>query len=136
MKRFHVCVTVYDIASNVEFYSSLFGSSPAGLEPHYAEWSLEEPRLNFAISSRGKTPGVDRLGIQPSTDQELDAMRRRLARLDPFVIDEPRTTCCATVCDNHWVIDPQGIVWQAFRKRIRPTAGAPLAAPTGSSGGR
>ncbi len=125
MKRLYVHVTVYDIDSNVQFYSSLFGTAPAVLEPDYAQWVVEDPRVNFTISSRGATPRVDHLGIQVSTDLELAAIRRKLARLDGCVTDEPRTSVGATDVDRHWAIDPQGIVWEAFCDPMREPVSAP-----------
>lgn len=132
MKRFHVHVTVYDIDSNVQFYSSLFGTAPTVLEPDYAEWIVEDPRVNFTISARGATPRVDHLGIQVSTDLELAGMRRKLARLDGCVTDEPRASSGATDVDCHWAIDPQGIVWETFCDSMSEPVGAPARAQKNS----
>ncbi|MCV4784155.1 glyoxalase/bleomycin resistance/dioxygenase family protein, partial [Escherichia coli] len=63
MLRFHVHVHVEDLAQSVAFYSKLFAAEPARLESDYAKWVLDDPRLNFAISTRGGKPGVDHLGF-------------------------------------------------------------------------
>lgn len=52
MKRFHVHVHVDDLCKSVAFYSKLFVSLPARVEQDYAKWMLEDPRVNFAISTR------------------------------------------------------------------------------------
>ena len=58
MKRFHVHVAVPDLATSIRFYSTLFGSEPAVRKDDYAKWMLEDPRVNFAISNTGRTPGT------------------------------------------------------------------------------
>ena len=75
MKRFHVHVAVTDLQANIRFYSTVFGAAPAVVKPDYAKWMLDEPRINFAISARGAKPGVDHLGFQVDTDEELTALR-------------------------------------------------------------
>ena len=79
MKRIHVHVSVDDLDANVRFYSSMFGAAPAVLKPDYAKWMLDDPRINFAISSRGLKPGVDHLGVQVESESELTELRRQVA---------------------------------------------------------
>jgi predicted enzyme related to lactoylglutathione lyase len=68
MKRFHVHTHVQDLARSIAFYSRMFGAEPTRVESDYAKWMLDDPRINFAISSRGGQPGVDHLGIQTDTE--------------------------------------------------------------------
>ena len=114
MKRFHVHAHVADLESSVAFYSKLFGAAPARLESGYAKWMIEDPRVNFAISTRGGKPGVDHLGFQTDSDEELAELKERAQAADMAVFDEGETACCYARSRKHWVTDPQGIAWEHF----------------------
>ncbi|MCZ8234745.1 MAG: ArsI/CadI family heavy metal resistance metalloenzyme [Inhella sp.] len=115
MKRFHVHVHVDDLPRNLAFYSALFGTAPTRTEADYAKWMLEDPPLNFAISTRGGgAVGVNHLGIQTDTPEELAAMKARAEGADGALLDEGATTCCYARSDKHWVTDPQGLAWEQF----------------------
>ena len=114
MKRFHVHAQVADLQASVAFYSKLFAAEPARLESDYAKWMLDDPRINFAISTRGGTPGVDHLGIQTDDATELDELKARARAADMTLLDEGETTCCYARSEKHWVTDPQGIAWEHF----------------------
>lgn len=115
MKRFHVHVAVDDLEANVRFYSKVFGSAPAVRKADYAKWMLEDPRVNFAISNRGAKAGVDHLGFQVDTDDELVALRRQVADAEIAAVDQPDATCCYARSDKYWIEDPQGIAWETYR---------------------
>jgi catechol 2,3-dioxygenase-like lactoylglutathione lyase family enzyme len=114
MKRFHVHVAVQDLAASVRFYSTMFGSEPSVVKPDYAKWMLEDPRVNFAISQRGATAGVNHLGIQVDSAEELTALRQQVAAADVQARDEIDANCCYANSDKYWVEDPQGIAWETF----------------------
>jgi hypothetical protein len=114
MKRFHVHVHVDDLKISVGFYSSLFGTEPTRVESDYAKWMLEDPRINFAISTRGARPGIDHLGFQTDDIAELAAMKANAESADMALLDEGETTCCYARSEKHWVTDPQGIAWEHF----------------------
>ena len=114
MKRFHVHLHVDDLGKSIGFYSSLFAAEPARVEGDYAKWMLEDPPLNFAISTRGSQPGIDHLGIQTDDATELAALKARAAAADMALLDEGETTCCYASSEKHWVTDPQGIAWEHF----------------------
>jgi catechol 2,3-dioxygenase-like lactoylglutathione lyase family enzyme len=114
MKRFHVHVHVDDLARSIGFYSKLFATEPARLETDYAKWMLEDPPVNFAISTRGQKAGIDHLGIQTDDPAELAAMKARAEAADLALLDEGETTCCYASSEKHWVTDPQGIAWEHF----------------------
>jgi catechol 2,3-dioxygenase-like lactoylglutathione lyase family enzyme len=115
MKRFHVHVAVDDLAANVRFYSSIFGAQPTVQKPDYAKWMLEDPRINFAISQRGAKAGVDHLGFQVDTDEELAALRKQVGDAQIAAQDQPGATCCYAKSDKYWIEDPQGIAWETYR---------------------
>jgi lactoylglutathione lyase len=114
MKRFHVHVHVEDLAKSVTFYSRLFAAEPTRLEGDYAKWMLEDPRINFAISTRGGKPGVDHLGFQTDDAAELAELKTRAQAADMAVFDEGATSCCYAHSEKHWVTDPQGVAWEHF----------------------
>ena len=136
MKRFHVHVHVDDLAKNIAFYSKMFGAEPTRSESDYAKWMLEDPRINFAISTRGGKPGVDHLGIQTDTEEELLELKQRAAAADLAVLDEGQTTCCYARSEKHWVTDPQGVAWEQFHTLGDiPLFGGEEGASCGSSAG-
>ena len=114
MKRFHVHVGVEDIATSVRFYSRVFGAEPSVLKEDYAKWMVEDPRINFAISARGSRTGVNHLGLQVDTPEELQAMRDQLAAADASVVTQVAANCCYAKSDKYWVTDPQGIAWETY----------------------
>ena len=114
MKRFHVHVAVHDLQQSIRFYSSLFGIEPSVTKDDYAKWMLEDPRVNFAISTRGAKPGLDHLGLQAETDGELEEIGIRLAQADVSVMPQKGAACCYAKSDKYWTIDPQGIAWESF----------------------
>jgi hypothetical protein len=114
MKRLHVHVSVEDIARSVRFYSSLFAAEPAVVKSDYAKWMLDDPRVNFAISTRSGQTGVDHLGIQVETPDELHEVYGRLQQADRPVLEEGATTCCYAKSEKSWITDPQGLSWETF----------------------
>lgn len=114
MKRIHVHVAVGDVEQSTKFYSNLFGAAPAVQKEDYAKWMLDDPRLNFAISARGREPGLDHLGIQVENETELKEMSTRLKQANMQIFDEGATTCCYAKSEKAWVVDPQGIAWETF----------------------
>jgi len=114
MKRFQVHVTVEKLEESIRFYSSLFGAAPTVVQPDYAKWMLEEPRVNFAISQRGHQTGVNHLGFQVESDDELKAMRGQLTAADTGLVEQTAAACCYAISDKYWVTDPQGVAWETF----------------------
>ncbi len=114
MKRFHIHAHVKDLQTSIAFYTKLFAAEPTRVEDDYAKWMLDDPRINFAISTRGGKPGIDHLGIQTDTDSELAELKARAEAADMTLLDEGQTTCCYARSDKHWVTDPQGIAWEHF----------------------
>lgn len=114
MKRFHVHVSVKDLDKSKQFYSTLFGTPPTVDKNDYAKWMLDDPRINFAISERCCNSGIDHLGLQVESGEELAALEERLTKADQKVLDEPGANCCYARSDKHWVSDPQGVVWETF----------------------
>ncbi|MDN3564746.1 ArsI/CadI family heavy metal resistance metalloenzyme [Paeniroseomonas aquatica] len=114
MKRMHIHVGVKDLAESIRFYSALFGAEPAKLKPDYAKWMLEDPRLNFAISTRAKTLGLDHMGLQVEDAAELDGLRAQMSAANIATHADGETTCCYARSEKSWVEDPNGIAWEAY----------------------
>ena len=114
MKRFHVHVAVSDLAQSIGFYSALFASAPAVVKSDYAKWMLDDPRVNFAISTGGRAPGLDHLGIQVENRDELMEVYARLHQADGEVVEQGQTTCCYAKSEKSWIDDPAGIAWETF----------------------
>jgi catechol 2,3-dioxygenase-like lactoylglutathione lyase family enzyme len=115
MKHIHIHVGVEKLDESIRFYSALFGARPVKTQPDYAKWMLEDPRVNFAISTRASQNGVDHLGIQVDENDELEELRARLKTADMAVFDEGETICCYANSEKSWVQDPTGIAWEAYR---------------------
>jgi len=114
MKRLHVHVAVHDLRQSIRFYSALFAAEPTVCKDDYAKWQLEDPRVNFAISSRGSKTGVDHLGIQAENAVELEELGVRLAQADVTVTAQKGASCCYAKSDKYWTLDPQGVAWESF----------------------
>jgi len=114
MKRMHVHVAVEDIPNAIGFYSALFAMQPAVVKPDYAKWMLDDPRVNFAISTRGKQPGLDHLGIQVESKGELNDVYARLRQAGSSIIEQGQTTCCYAKSEKSWIDDPAGVAWETF----------------------
>jgi hypothetical protein len=114
MKRMHVHVGVENLDRSISFYSALFATRPAVVKSDYAKWMLDDPRINFAISTRGKQPGLDHLGIQVESQSELHEVYARLRQADGTVIEQGDTACCYAKSEKSWIDDPSGISWETF----------------------
>jgi catechol 2,3-dioxygenase-like lactoylglutathione lyase family enzyme len=114
MKRFHVHVAVDDLAAATRFYATLFGAEPSVAKPDYAKWMLDDPRVNFAISARGRAAGLEHLGIQVDSGDELAALHERLEAAGETLADKGAATCCYAESDKGWVTDPAGLSWETF----------------------
>ncbi len=115
MKRLHVHVGVSDLGQSISFYSALFAAEPVVLKDDYAKWMLDDPRINFAISSGDHArKGIEHLGIQAENADELSEVYARLQAADRPVLEEGATTCCYANSEKSWIADPDGVVWEAF----------------------
>ena len=114
MSRLHVHIAVQDLMQSIDFYSTLFGSPPTKVESDYAKWQLDDPKVNFAISCRGETPGLNHLGLQAESAGELAAMEQRLSAAGFAGVAERGKACCYARSDKYWTVDPQGIAWESF----------------------
>jgi len=115
MKRFHVHIAVNDLQQSTRFYSAMFGMQPTVLKNDYAKWMLDDPRVNFAISERASAAGLNHLGFQADSADELEQIHSRLKTADTSITAEKGANCCYATSDKYWVQDPSGIPWESFR---------------------
>ena len=115
MKRMHIHIGVDNLAASIEFYSTLFDAEPTVTKDDYAKCMLDDPRVNFAISSENHAiRGIEHLGIQAESPDELQQVFSRLRKADAPVLEEGQTTCCYARSEKNWIADPDGVVWEAF----------------------
>lgn len=114
MKRFHVHVAVDELKQSIAFYSALFAAEPSVIKTDYAKWMLDDPRVNFAISTRGRQAGLDHLGIQAESRDELKEIYARLHKANGNIIEQGQTSCCYATSEKSWIDDPAGISWETF----------------------
>jgi predicted enzyme related to lactoylglutathione lyase len=114
MKRMHVHVSVEDLDKAIGFYTALFAVQPSVTKPDYAKWMIDDPRVNFAVSTRGRDPGLDHLGIQVESTEELQEVYARLRTAGGAILEEGLTTCCYAKSEKSWIDDPAGISWETF----------------------
>jgi len=113
--RFHVHMHVADLDRNIRFYTQLFGAEPTVTKTDYAKWMLDNPRINFAISTgKSHETGIAHLGLQAGTPAALTAIGARLQAADAVTLAEAGTTCCYARSDKFWAEDPQGVRWESF----------------------
>jgi len=114
VKRLHVHVAVEDLQQSIGFYSALFATQPSVTKPDYAKWMLDDPRVNFAISTRGRARGLDHLGIQVENKDELHEVYARLRQAGGAIVEQGETSCCYAKSEKSWINDPAGISWETF----------------------
>lgn len=114
MKRLHIHVSVANLNDSIHFYTAMFSTQPTVIKSDYAKWMLDDPRVNFAISQRSTELGLNHLGIQVETAEELAEMHQRLETLQSELTEETNAACCYAKSDKYWVTDPQSIAWETF----------------------
>ena len=114
MKRFHVNISVASLAQSIEFYNTLFGQQPDVQKDDYAKWMLEDPRVNFAISESTRTRGVNHVGLQADTLDELGEIQQRLHAAGEQTFEQADAECCYARSTKTWVRDPDAVAWETF----------------------
>ncbi len=115
MKRLHVNLAVKNIEESVQFYNAMFGQAPQVIKPDYAKWQVDDPRVNFSISLRNEDHGLNHLGIETESQEELQTVYSNIEKAKGEVREEGHTVCCYAQSEKSWIKDPQGVEWEAFR---------------------
>jgi catechol 2,3-dioxygenase-like lactoylglutathione lyase family enzyme len=123
MKRLHLHIRVDDLAASTRFYETLLGAAPDVSRPDYAQWNLDDPSVNLAISTtsdaRERPAGINHVGIQVTEADELEDITARLKAAEQAVFEEKGQPCCYAVGEKTWAGDPDGVVWETFRRTGR-----------------
>lgn len=114
MKRFHVHLRVKQLEESIAFYTALFGNEPSLVKPDYAKWMLDDPRINFAISTGHQQLGIEHLGLQAESAKDLEAIYANMEEAKGKIVSEGECTCCYSKSQKSWITDPQGVDWEAF----------------------
>lgn len=114
MKKLHVHVRVKDLQESIDFYRALFKSAPTVEKADYAKWMLEDPKVNFAISTGHAETGIEHLGIQVDEKEELNEVYQNMQKAKGAIFNEGEVTCCYSKSEKSWITDPQGVDWEAF----------------------
>lgn len=114
MKRMHVHIGVADLDASIRHYSALFGAAPSVQKDDYAKWLMDDPQLNFAISSRVSETGIEHLGMQLDDESELASVASRLQQAESETRPEAGAHCCYARSEKEWAKDPDGVEWEFF----------------------
>lgn len=114
MKTFHVHIKVKNLQENITFYTALFATEPTVQKADYAKWMLEDPKVNFAISQNEEETGIEHLGIQTGSREELQEVYNHLEEAKGVIFEEGECSCCYAKSEKSWIKDPQGVEWEAF----------------------
>jgi catechol 2,3-dioxygenase-like lactoylglutathione lyase family enzyme len=119
-RRVQLALNVSDIDAAVEFYTRLFGVSPAKRRPGYANFAVAEPPLKLVLIENpdardaGVAGALNHLGVEVADRAEVATASRRLAGEGVETLDQENTTCCYAVQDKVWVTDPDGAPWEIY----------------------
>lgn len=114
MKRMHLNLRVSDLKASQNFYTKLFGAEPTVDEPEYKKWMLDDPFLNFSIEPECNGAGIAHVGLQASSEAELQEIYANIEATEANSFEEGETQCCYAHSFKTWTKDPDGIVWEAF----------------------
>ena len=114
MKRLHLHVAVNELDKAIQFYNTLFATEANVVKDDYAKWMLDEPAINFAISSRGHPPGLNHLGFQVDDKAQLDEISSRLETAGIEGMAEEGAKCCYAQSKKYGTKDPANIPWERF----------------------
>ncbi|ADU51562.1 Glyoxalase/bleomycin resistance protein/dioxygenase [Thermaerobacter marianensis DSM 12885] len=122
--RVHIALPVSDLPASVRFYERFFGKPPARMLPGYAQFLLDNPGLNLALTQAGpaKEPGsaagsatsTHHFGIEVESVTEVRSALERVRDGGLAATVEEDTLCCYSRQDKFWVVDPDGHRWEVF----------------------
>lgn len=114
MNKLHMHISVKDLNESRVFYTALFGHEPTKIKDDYLQWILENPSINFALSSSETKEGLNHVGIQYDSDEAVSKAQTRLQEAGVFGEKQEEAVCCYAKSNKYWVEDPQKIVWENY----------------------
>jgi catechol 2,3-dioxygenase-like lactoylglutathione lyase family enzyme len=113
--RVQLALDVDDLDAAVTFYGHLFGAEPAKRRPGYANFALTSPPLKLVlIENPGHGGGINHLGVEVGSTDEVARATRRLAGAGLETRVEEGVSCCYADQDKVWVTDPDGAGWEVY----------------------
>ena len=114
MKRLHIHISVEDLEKSIKFYTALFGMEPTKLKEDYAQWLVDDPAVNMAISSGRDKKGLNHLGLQVDSDEAVQELEERLQAAGVSGEKQNEAVCCYAKSNKYWVQDPESIIWENY----------------------
>ncbi len=115
MSRVQLALNVADLDQAIGFYTKLFGTAPAKVRPGYANFAVANPPLKLIlIAGDGKPGGLNHLGVEVESTEQVAAEQQRLAGEGLPTATEDEVTCCYAVQDKVWVDAPDGEPWEIY----------------------
>lgn len=114
MKRLHIHISVKDLNESRQFYTALFGCEPTKIKEDYLQWMLDDPYINFALSTGRANVGLNHLGLQLESDDEVDVIEKRLKNANIRGEKQEEAQCCYAESKKYWVQDPQSVIWENY----------------------
>ncbi|QSZ40661.1 glyoxalase/bleomycin resistance/dioxygenase family protein [Sulfurimonas aquatica] len=114
MKRLHMHISVEDLEKSTKFYTALFGMEPTKLKEDYAQWLVDEPAVNLAISTGGEKKGLNHMGLQVDSNEAVQELEDRLQAAGVSGEKQKEAVCCYAKSNKYWVQDPDAIIWENY----------------------
>lgn len=114
MKRLHIHISVEDLEKSIKFYTALFGMEPTKRKEDYAQWLVDDPAVNMAISSDRDKKGLNHLGLQVDSDEAVQELEERLQAAGVSGEKQNEAVCCYAKSNKYWVQDPEAIIWENY----------------------
>lgn len=117
MSRVQLALNVDDLGASITFYSKLFGTPPAKVEPGYANFAIADPPLKLVLLEiPGHGGSLNHLGVEVASSEMVQAEMARLTEAGMFTEEEIGTTCCFATQDKVWVTAPDRERWEVYTK--------------------
>lgn len=114
MKRLHMHISVEDLEKSEQFYTALFGVKPTKVKEDYMQWLVDDPAINFAISTGNETKGLNHFGLQVDSDDAVQELESRLTNANISGEKQEEAVCCYAKSNKYWVEDPDGLIWENY----------------------
>lgn len=114
MARVQLALNVADLDTAIDFYSRLFDTTPAKVQPGYANFAIADPPLKLVLFE-GAAPGtINHLGVEVTTSEEVTATNARLTDQGVETVLEDQVDCCFALQDKAWVEAPDNLRWEIY----------------------
>jgi catechol 2,3-dioxygenase-like lactoylglutathione lyase family enzyme len=116
MSRVQLALRVADLEASIDFYSRLFGATPAKRRPGCANFAIAEPPLKLVLleGEQGVPTVMDHLGVEVESSGQVREATSRLAGQGLATEAEEDTACCYALQDKVWVHGPGSEPWEVY----------------------